>query len=45
MKLLILTFLSLSLVGCATPDVAKKDQLILKVPPELLEKAQPLKQL
>lgn len=36
--------MSILLVGCA-PLAANKDQLILKVPPELLEKAEPLKQL
>jgi uncharacterized lipoprotein YmbA len=33
------------LAGCASPEVANKDQLILKVPPELLERPQALKQL
>lgn len=45
MRCLILSVLLLGVVGCASVDTAKKDQLILKVPAELLEKPQPLKQL
>jgi uncharacterized lipoprotein YmbA len=44
MKYIMLSIV-LVLAGCASPEVAKRDQLILKVPPELLERPQALKQL
>jgi outer membrane murein-binding lipoprotein Lpp len=45
MKLLAVLITSLVLAGCATTDVVSKDQLILKVPDQLLVPPAPLKKL
>lgn len=45
MKLLYIMLTSLALVGCASNESAKQDQLILEVPKQLMVPPEPLKQL